>query len=142
MLRISLRKMLIFVGLAAALFALATEIGMGTAKFEIVENDLALNEDQLVSGRIWGSFFGPDQSHQASQLPFVCEVRNINQPQIIDIPSGQKDEVRYRVSPLWPLKKQDPFEIYLRRHLGISADEIEGYVWTKAGARVVIDGTQ
>ncbi len=141
MFRISLKKMLVLVGLAAALLALTTQIGMGTAEFEVLENELKLNEDHLVSGRLWGNFVGHDLP-KPNELPFVCEVRNIDRPKIIQIKSGQKNQIQYRVTPFWPLKKQDPFEIYLKRHLGITSDQIEGYVWTKAGARVVIDGTE
>ena len=141
MLRISLKKMLILVGLAAALMAVATRIGMGTAEFEVLENGLELDDDQLVSGKLWGHFVGHDLP-MPNELPFVFEVRNINQPKIVNIQSGQKNEIQYRVTPYWPLKKQDPFQIYLTRHFGVSADEIEGYVWTRAGARVVIDGTE
>lgn len=141
MFRISLKKLLICVGLAAVLLAIATQIGVGTAEFEILENELELNEDQLVSGRIWGNFVGHDLP-KPNELPFVCEVRNINRPNIIKIQPGQKNEIQYRVKDFWLMKKQDPFEIYLTRHLGITADQIEGYIWTKAGARVVIDGTQ
>ena len=140
MFRISLKKMLILVGLAAALIAFATQIGMGTAEFEVLENELELGENQLVSGRLWGNFIGHDLP-QPNELAFVCEVRNINRPGIVQIPVGQKNQIQYRVTPFWPLKKQDPFQIYLTRHYGISADEIEGYVWTKSHAQVVIDGT-
>jgi len=179
MFRISLKKLLICVFLAATLFADATRIGMGTAEFEILENELELNNEsdpdyeKLVSGRIWGSFVGRDSRGPWSrlisyikpakldelnreflferrfvswpdlqELSFVCEVRNIDRPSIVEIQPGQKNEVRYRVTEFWPLKKQDPFQIYLNRYFGISGDQIEGYVWTKAGARVLIDGTE
>ena len=141
MFRISLKKLLICVGLAAALLAIMTQIGMGTAEFEILENELSLNEDQTVSGRIWGNFVGYDLP-KPNELEFVCEIRNIDRPSIVQIQPGQKNEIRYRVKEFWPMKKQDPFQIYLGRHFGIKGDQIEGYIWTKAGARVVIDGTQ
>lgn len=141
MFRISLKKLLIVVGLAAALLALTTQIGMGTAEFEVLENGLALDNGQLVSGRLWGNFTGHDLP-EPNKLPFVFEIRNINRPDIVKIQSGQKNQVRYRVKPFWLLKKQDPFQIYLTRHFGISADQIKGYVWTKLNAQVVIDGTE
>lgn len=141
MFRISLKKLLILVGLAAGLLSFATQIGMGTAEFEVLENGLELSNGRMVSGQLWGNFTGHDLP-EPNELPFVFKVRNINRPGIVQIQSGQKNQVRYRVKPFWPLKKQDPFEIYLTRHYGISADQIKGYVWTQFNAQVVIDGTE
>ena len=141
MFRISLKKLFIFVGLSAILLGLVTQIGMGTAEFEVVENQLELSNDGMVSGRLWGNFTGHDLP-QPNELSFVFEVRNINRPNIVQIQSGQKNQIRYRIKPFGPLDKQDPFQIYLTRHFGITADQIKGYVWGQALAQVVIDGTQ
>ena len=141
MFRISLRKLLIVVALVAAVLAFAPQIGMGTAEFEVVDNGLKLSDGQMVSGRLWGTFTGHDLP-QPNEMPFVFEVRNIKRPNIVQIQAGQKNQIRYRVAAFWPLKKQDPFQIYLTRYFGISEDQIKGYVWTQSNAQVVIDGTK
>jgi len=141
MLRITLKKMLFLVGVAAALLAVATQIGMGTAEFEIVGNELELDDDQLVSGTLWGNFVGHDLP-EPNEVTFVFEIRNVKQTSIVNMQPGHKKEIRYRVTEYWPLKRQDPFEFYLNRHFGVSKAQTKGFAWGRGHVTVGIDGTE
>ena len=118
--------------------AIATQVGMGTAKFEVWANDLKLNERGLVNGRLSCGYSGTE-SDSPDPWPFDVEISNVSERELTQIKPGRRVEVRYRMVALWPLKKQDPFEIYLRR-IGVDADNVVGHVITNSGTKVIIDG--
>jgi len=139
--RISLRKMLVVVGLLGILMAIATQVGNRTVEFEILENELQLDDEQLVSGELrWG--YRSRTSPENDQWPFVCQIRNVPQSDLLNLMPGQKNEVNYRAYPVWPLKQQDPFKIYIVKVLGIRSDRIVGYVMTSENTQVHIDGNR
>ena len=139
--RISLRKMLAIVGLLGILLAVVTQVGNSTVEFEILENQLRLNDERLVSGQLsWGYRAHPESEGEV--WPFVCKIRNVDQPELLKLAPGKKNNVNFRSHPVWPLKKQDPFKIYIVNVLGISSDQIVGFVMTSENTEVVIDGSR
>lgn len=120
-------------------FAILTQVGFENAEFQISENELVLNENDLVSGELWG-YMGAEVP-SANQWSFVCEVRNVDRPSLLNLKVGKKNRIRYRAAPFGPFKQQDGFRIYLTQTLGFSTDHIVGFVRTSEGTKVVIDGT-
>ncbi len=133
--------MLAFIGLIGILLAVATQVGHSTVEFEILENQLELNEEQRISGQLsWGYRADPDSESEG--WPFVCKIRNVEQRGLLKLTPGQKNDVNFRSNPIWPLKKQDPFKIYIAKVLKIPPHQIVGYVMTSENTEVVIDGSQ
>lgn len=139
MFRFSIKKLLIYVAVAGGLLALLTQVGVEPAEFQLSENELLLNADELVSGELWG-YMGKEVPSE-NQWSFVCEIRNVNRVALLNLQAGQKHRIRFRENPIWPLKKQDPFRIYISQCLGIESDQIVGYITTDQGTKVVIDGS-
>lgn len=137
--RFSIQKLLIYVAFSGGLLAILTQVGVERAEFQISENELTLNDNELVSGELWG-YMGK-QVPSADQWSFVCEIRNVDRTALLSLKAGQKHRIRFRENPIWPLKKQDPFRIYISRSLGIESDQIVGYITTDQGTKVVIDGS-
>ena len=137
--QISIRKILLLIGILAMTLAILAQIGMGTARFEVSENDLQLDDRQLVSGELKWWYSGTETLGE-HPWPFVCQIRNVDNQRLLKIQPGQTNEVRSRARPIWPFKKQDAFKIYIARDIGIPANRIVGFVMTSEGTEVVIDG--
>jgi hypothetical protein len=137
-LRFNLKWMMVVVAFAGAAMALVTQIGMDVAEFEVRENNLSLNDDGLVEGEL-SLGYESDEFHGAS-WPFECKMTNISLTSLLDLKPGSKTKVRYRVSDLGPLKKQEPCAYFLTRHLGINQSDIVGYVTFKGATELVING--
>ena len=136
--RFSLKWLLVLVALVGASLAIATQIGMGTAEFEVWANELDLNERGLVKGRLCCGYMGTE-SNSPEPWPFDIEINNVKERKLTRIQPGEKIEIRYRMAALWPLKKQDPFEMYLGR-IGVDSSNVVGHVITETGTKVIIDG--
>ena len=138
--RFNLKWMLFVVALTGIAMASVTQIGMGVAEFEVWENNLRLNEDGLVEGELQLGYEGDE--YLGTTWPYACRLTNVSRPGLLDLKPGSKTRVRYRMTALGPLKKQDPCAYYLTRSLGISQSSIVGYVTFKGGTEVVINGRQ
>lgn len=137
--RFNLKWLLALVTVIGAIFAIATQVGMGTAEFEVWANELELNERGLVKGRLCCGYSGTE-SDSAAPWPFDIEINNVEETDLTRIKPGKKIEVRYRMIELGPLKKQDPFQMYLRR-IGVDTNDVVGHVVTETGTKVIVDGT-
>ena len=141
LLRFSIKKLLIYVAVVGGLMAILTQVGVERAEFQISENELSFNDnDELISGQLWG-YMGKKVPSE-NQWSFVCEIRNVDRASLLSLKAGQKHRIRFRSNPIWPLKKQDPFRIYISKRLGIESDQIKGYITTDQGTKVVIDGSR
>jgi hypothetical protein len=138
--RFNLQWMLIAVALAGVALALVTQIGMGIAEFEVWENNLSLNDDGLVEGELRLGYEGDE--YYGTTWPYDCRITNVSRRSLLDLKPGIKTRVRYRISALGPLKKQEPCAYFLTRSLGINQSDIVGYVTFKGGTEVVINGRQ
>ncbi len=137
--RFGLKWLLVVVALVGTTMAIATQVGMGTAEFEVWENELVLNERGLVTGQLSCGYVGTE-SNSPDPWPFDVDIKNVPDRELTKIQPGRKVEVRYRMVALWPLKKQDPFAMYLRR-IGVDSKDVVGHVITKTGTKVIIDGS-
>ena len=138
--RFNLKWMLIAVALAGGAMALVTQIGMGVAEFVVWENNLSLNVDGLVEGELRLGYEGDE--YYGTTWPYECRITNISHRGLLDLEPGSKTRVRYRMTALGPLKKQEPCAYFLTRSLGIHQSDIVGYVTFKGGTEVVINGRQ
>ena len=132
--------MLIAVAIAAVGLALVTQVGMAIADFEICENNLILNEDGFVEGELRLGYEGDE--YYGTSWPYECRMTNVSRRELLDLKPGSKIRVRYRMTALGPLKKQEPCAFFLTRSLGIRQSDIVGYVTFKGGTEVVINGHQ
>lgn len=138
--RFNLRWLLALIATLGVLLAVVTQIGMGRAEFEVYANELVLNERGLVKGRLSCGYVGTE-SDSVEAWPFDVEFNNVADQnyEFRRIRPGRKVAVRYRMMAVGPLKKQDPFKMYLH-HLGVEPNEVVGHVITEAGTKVIIDG--
>ncbi len=144
MFRFKLRSLLVVIAVAAIGLALVVQTGMSNAQFEFIENDLAVDSQGLIHGKIRWSFTG-DQPSDDTPIQYVCSVKNLklnpgDLDRLLQRSAGETNDVRYRSMALGPLKKQDPFKYYINNQLGIDADFIVGYVWFDGWVEVVING--
>ncbi len=138
--RFNLKWMLLTVALVGTALALVTQIGMGIAEFEVWENNLRLDADGLVVGDLRLGYQGGE--YYGTTWPYECQMNQIRLPDLLDLRPGLKTRIRYRMTALGPLKKQDPCGCFLTRCLGINQSDIVGYVTFKGGTEVVINGRQ
>lgn len=136
----SINRLLLWVAFAGIVFAVWTQVGFEGAEFQISENELQLNEDYLVAGELWG-YMG-EELPSKNQWAFVCEIRNAERTALLNLKAGKKNRIRFRSKPIWPLKKQDAFRVYLTKTLGFRSNQIIGFVRTNKGTKVVIDGSR
>ncbi|MEM7782606.1 MAG: hypothetical protein AAF939_20545 [Planctomycetota bacterium] len=127
------------IAIVAIGFSLGTQYGMGRAIFVIVENELELNEDQMVQGMVHWTYEGTEHTHDLP-WPIYCEIRNVQRPELLNLRPGQSSTIRYRVDPLGPLKKDDPFEMYISGVLGIESKFIQGHTILDDRTHVLISG--
>lgn len=130
--------MLLAVALAGLGLALFTQIGMGSAEFEVWENDLILNDSGLVEGELLLGYEGDEYS--GTTWPVECKISQVDRPSLLDLKPKSKYRITYRVTTFWPLEKQEPCALFLTRCLGIKKVDIVGYVTFKHGTEVVING--
>lgn len=136
--RFHLKGLLVLIGLLAIALALVTQIGMGTAEFEVCENNLRLDENGLVKGSLLLRYEGDE--YAGTTWPYECKLNNIDRQELLGLKLGLKQRVRYRMAALGPLKKQDPCAIFLTRRLRIQPLEIVGFVTYQGETEVVING--
>ena len=140
MFRFTLKKLFVGVAIVGMVLATSTQIGMGTATFEIWENDLSTNERGLIQGVLKWGYTGPGEN-QKDAWPFICRINNIANHEILKLKPKMKNAIRYRMTALGPLKKQDQYKMYISRALGISEDKIKGFVMLNEQTEIVIDGS-
>ena len=144
MFRFILRTLLILISLLACAVAFATQYGTADAHFEIIENALVADDNGRLNGKIrWD--FRDEFSQETKALQFICSVNDLkldpeSSSHLLAKGPGDQTRVRYRHHPLWPIKKEDPFEEYISHDLGIDPECIVGYVWFDGWAEVIISG--
>ena len=140
--KFTLSRLLAIVALLGAALAIATQTGIGTADFELLENKLVLNDNNLVEGQL---LLGYKDTEYDNNEPWPVEFnfRNVVDTELLTLKKGAKATVRFRASALGSiLKKQSPFEIYVVRALGIPKEKIVGYVSTRESTKIIVDGNQ
>jgi hypothetical protein len=130
--------MFLLIAIFAGLLAAVTQIGMAECEFVVKENNLIINEDGMVEGKLRLGYLGKEYD---SQWPYECSMSRVDCPSLINVRPDSVTSIRYRAKALGPFKKQEPCAIFLRR-LGVKPDEIDGYVFLKYGTDVVINGRQ
>lgn len=136
--RFGLRRLLMLIAIVALAFGLLTQIGMGQAEFRVLRNGLSLNDDDRWEGVLECGYLGSE--HQSpTPWPFNIDLQNFSNDAIGRVQPKHTFTIRYRAVPLWPLKAQDPFAMFLGR-LGIPADQIVGYVEMSDETVVLVDG--
>lgn len=117
---------------------------MTDASFQFVDNDLSINEDGQVNGKVCWNFHDSTVDH-AQPWQFVCSIKDLRlEPaayaRLSALTPGHETTIRYRGTKIGPLKKQDPFGRYIHRDLGIDSEKIVGYAWFDGWTEVVIKG--
>jgi hypothetical protein len=146
MFQFKLKFLLFSVALIAGLAALSTQVGMSSSEFRFIENQLTLNDEGLVNGKIRWSFSDHlVNGEKVRGREFVCTVTNLKlspdvYQQLLLCKPGSRRTIKYRSRAIGPLAKQDPFKHYISSELGIDGEKITGYAWFDGWTQVVIDG--
>jgi len=139
-LRFNLRALILVVSLVSFGLAFVSQVGMRVANFELIQNNLALNADGLVQGKM--SFRCTTNEYPDSNWIFECNVVNLQKPEILKLKPGALRTLRYRGVALGPLVKEDPYSKFVTRGLKIQKSSIVGFVTYETGAEVMINGQQ
>jgi hypothetical protein len=139
--KLSIKGLLFAVTVIAIGIIIGNHLITGQARFEISHNGLELNDENLVEGYLQWTYTGTE--HKSDEpWPFVCEIKNVDRPSLLQIKTGMKSKINYRAVKLGPLKKQDPYLIYFERVLGIPKSSVIRFAITKTETRVYIQGTR
>lgn len=136
MLRFRLAWLLAFVGLAATLLAVLTQISLRTASFKVISNDLQQSADGLIAGNLHCMYSGPE----TQKRDFFFEVVNLDQPNLLELKNGKEFRLRFQYEPFWPIKKDNQYLVFIEYCLGVSQDNVDGFVMMPYETRVVLRG--
>jgi hypothetical protein len=139
-LRFNLKVLILVLSLCSLALAFVSQAGVRVAKFELVENNLRLNSDGFVQGKM--RFHCTTNEYPDSDWVFECNVVNLSQSEILGFKPGVSKKLRYRSVAMGPLGKQDPYALFVTRGLGIQQSSIVGFVTYQTGAEVMINGRQ
>lgn len=139
-LRFNLRALILVVSLLSLALAIVSQVGLRVANFELLENNLALNTEGVVQGKM--SFQCTTNEYPDSNWMFECNVVNLQQPEILGLKPGVSKKLRYRAVALGPWRKEDPYSLFVTRGLKIQKSSIVGFVTYETGAEVMINGQQ
>lgn len=139
-LRFNLRALIFVVSLCSLAFAFVAQAGMRVARFELIENNLSLNSEGFVQGRM--SFQCTTNEYPDSNWMFECNVVNLPQSEILGFKPGVSRKLRYRAFAVGPLGEEDPYSLFVTRGLKIQQSSIVGFVTYETGAEVMINGRQ
>ena len=139
-LRFNLRALICVVSLFSLAFAFVAQAGMRVARFELIENNLSLNSEGFVQGRM--SFQCTTNEYPDSNWMFECNVVNLPQSEILGFKPGVSRKLRYRAVAVGPLGEEDPYSLFVTRGLKIQQSSIVGFVTYETGAEVMINGRQ
>ena len=128
------------VSLCSLAFAFVAQAGMRVARFELIENNLSLNSEGFVQGRI--SFQCSTNEYPDSNWMFECNVVNLTQSEILSFKPGVSRKLRYRAFAIGPLAEEDPYSLFVTRGLKIHQSSIVGFVTYETGAEAMINGRQ
>ena len=123
--------------LLALAISWVVESGKRNADFEVVTNDLEIGANGLIYGELVCNYTGPN----AAERPFLFSLDKIAQQSLTKLKPGDSHRVSFQYTPVWPLKKQDPFLCYIERGLRINPDCIQGYVMTDENTQVILRGS-
>ena len=137
----NLKWLLVLVAITACLVWSVTQLGMVTAHFEIKENFLESRGDSVI-GRLWYRFARTRENAAPEYFDFVCTISNLKRPQLLELKTGDKFRLRYRLYDIGPLKQQNPYTMFLTDKLGIDKDLIKGYANFDGWTEVVVVGAK
>ena len=143
--RFSLKWLLIGVAITAGVMWLATQLGMVTAHFEIKENALELQADK-VAGELTFRYARPRPNLAAETYFFVCSITNLSQPELLELKTGDKMKLRYRLYDVGPFSKQNVYEKFLTDELGIKKEYLKGWAYLEGPTgdwiEVIVNGSE
>ncbi|MDB4372377.1 hypothetical protein N9Z53_01240 [Mariniblastus sp.] len=139
-LRFNLKALLLVVSLCSLALACVSQVGVRVARFELIENNLLLNSEGFVQGKM--SFQCTTNEYPDSNWMFECNVVNLPQSGILGFKPGAFKKLRYRSVALGPWGKEDPYSLFVTQGLKIQQSSIVGFVTYETGAEVMINGRQ
>ena len=139
-LRFNLKALILVISLVSLALAFVSQVGVRVANFELIENNLALNTDGLVQGKM--SFRCTTNEYPDSNWMFECNVVNLQKPGILELKPGALRRLRYRGVAMGLWGKEDPYSKFVTRGLKIQKSSIVGFVTYETGAEVMINGQQ
>lgn len=109
------------------------------ARFEVLETDLFI-EDGYLSGSLSFRCSRLDEDSNIEYADTVLRVEHLADTRMKELADGDEFFVKYRKYDLGPIKKENRYVIFMVRELGISKDEIVGFVQLDGWAEVVVRG--
>ena len=136
----NLKWLLLIIALCAIATWWFSKAGVTVAHVIIVNNQLTSNEQGTVDGHLQCQLVEADD-YSFSYSDFLCVMYHVDREDLLDLKKDHRARVEYRRDPIWPFKKvDDPYRIFLNRHLGIPDTEILGAVRREDWMEIVIRG--
>lgn len=136
----SLKFLMFGVVVASVLMWLATQYGKVEAQFEIVSCDLNRASGGHLDGSLQWRYARVKANGNIERSDTLLTVENIQSGKMVGLKSGDQFKVRYRLSDLGPIKKENPYVLFMTQELGIEKDEIVGFIQMDGWSEVVVRG--
>lgn len=136
----NLKWLLLIITLCAIVTWWFSKAGMTVAHVIIVNNQLELNEQGTIDGHLQCQLVeATDYSFNYSD--FLCVVYHVDHKHLLSLKKDHRARIEYRQEPVWPFTdRDDPYRIFLNRHLKIPNTEILGAVSRENWMEIVIRG--
>ena len=132
------------------LFMLAAGVGsylfrqyvMDRARFEVLEVLLDEEDGYLNGGLSFRCSRFNSQTGSTEYADTVLQIENLLNSELMDLEAGDEFFVHYRHRDFGPLPRENRYMMFMVYKLGISEDEIVGFVQLDGWAEVVIRGKE
>ncbi len=139
--RFNMRWLLLLVAVSACGAWFATQYGMVHGEFEILHKDMSFDESGRANGTLqWR--FSRVTAKEVRWGDAVCMIENVRKGNLENWNPGDKVRVRYRLADLGPLKRGDPFRMFMIHSLGIPEEDIVGQVILNSGSQIIVKGSR
>ena len=136
----SLRTLMLFMLAAGVGSFLFNQYVMDRARFKVLEVQLE-EEDGYLNGGV--SFRCSRYDRQTGFVEYadtVLQIQNVSNSKLMDLKADDEFVVHYRHRDFGPLPRENRYVLFMVRKLGISKDEIVGFVQLDGWAEVLIRG--
>lgn len=125
---------------ASGLMWLSTQYGKVEARFEVVECDLSRSAGGHLNGSLQWRFARVKADGIIERSDTLLTVENVLSTKMDSLQSGDQFKVRYRLGDVGPIKKENPYVLFMTEKLGIEKDEIVGFIQMQGWSEVVVRG--